>query len=401
MNILMLSSYLPYPLLSGGQVRLYNLIKELSKRHEITLICEIRPTQTERDIHEMQKNCSKVITIPREKQWSLKNVIKAGSSSNSFLVSGHTQKKMQDAIRTELHRQSYDVIHVETYYVMQNLPQTNIPIVLAEHNIEYSVYKKFSEKVPVFMRPLLSIDIAKIRKEEEERWIKADALVAVSRDDAGVMKKAGASPYIVANGVNVGEFSYKDVKKEVKKQGKRVLFIGDFSWVQNSDSVSFIIKDIWPRFRKLLSDSQKENVTLWIVGRKIPEKIRALSSDPSVVFDEESSKMSTPEIFQSASVLLAPIRVGGGTSYKILESMSCGTPVVTMQMSADAIGAKDNESILVGNDTSSLSAKLYELLYDEGKYEKISRLGRKLIEEHYTWIKIAKELDEVYAKVVQ
>lgn len=400
MNIVVLSSYLPFPLLSGGQVRLYNLIKELSRKHDITLICEMRPNQTEKDIHEMQKICKKVIAIPRKKQWSLQNIAKAGSSSQSFLVSGHTQKRLQEAIRSELQRQTYDVIHVETYYVMQNLPETKIPVVLVEHNIEYSVYKKFAERVPAILRPLLSIDIAKIKKEEEHVWKKADALVAVSQDDAEVMKKTGVSPYIVSNGVNVGEFMYKDMKKELKKQERKILFIGDFSWVQNIDSVSFILKEVWPAFRKLLSDSEKEKISLWIVGRKIPEKIRALSSDPSIIFDEKSSSMTAPEIFQSASVLLAPIRVGGGTSYKILESMSCGTPVVTMQMSADAIGAKDNESIMIGHDASSLASKVHTLLNDNEKYETISKEGRKHIEENYTWKMIAQELDMVYRKVV-
>ncbi len=90
MKILMISSYLPYPLHSGGQVRLYNLIKELSGKHEITLVCERRPHQTSEDIKEVEKICKKVVTVPRRKQWSLENVLKSVFSSHSFLVTGHT-----------------------------------------------------------------------------------------------------------------------------------------------------------------------------------------------------------------------------------------------------------------------------------------------------------------------
>jgi len=90
MKILLISSYLPYPLLSGGQVRLYNLIEQLSKKHEITLICEKRPYQEAKDIAEIEKICKEVITVDRDKQWSLSNIIKAGFSSNSFLLTGHT-----------------------------------------------------------------------------------------------------------------------------------------------------------------------------------------------------------------------------------------------------------------------------------------------------------------------
>ena len=74
MNILLVSSYLPYPLFSGGHIRLYNLIKELSPKHKITLICEKRDHQGEADIAELKKLCKKVIVVPRRKQWSVANI---------------------------------------------------------------------------------------------------------------------------------------------------------------------------------------------------------------------------------------------------------------------------------------------------------------------------------------
>jgi len=42
MNILFVSAVLPYPLRSGGQIRIYNLLKRLSKHHSITLGSFIR-----------------------------------------------------------------------------------------------------------------------------------------------------------------------------------------------------------------------------------------------------------------------------------------------------------------------------------------------------------------------
>src|SRR6185503_4426889 len=141
MKILMVSSYLPYPLHSGGQVRLYNLIKELSDEHEITLICEKRIHQTAKDVQEVEKICKKVITVDRHKQWTLKNIAKSAFSPNSFLTTGHTHSKMQHVIKEELKKVKFDLIHVETFYVMQNLPVTSLPVVLVDHNIEYKVYK--------------------------------------------------------------------------------------------------------------------------------------------------------------------------------------------------------------------------------------------------------------------
>ena len=396
----MISSYLPYPLFSGGQVRLYNLIKELSARHEITLICEKRHHQTAADITEVKKICKEVITVERKKQWSVSNVFKAGFSSNSFLVTGHTTADFTKKIQQTLADNTFDVIHIETYYVAENLPETSIPVVLAEHNIEYQVYEKFMNRAPLVLKPLLKLDIRKIRKEEEKLWKKVAAVVAVSREDQKVIKQSGVDSFLVSNGVNTDQFGFKNLQKAIDQKEKRILFLGDFKWIQNRDSVTFIIKEIWPFIKELGSKNKELSIKLWIVGRSIPDSIRSLTSDPTVLFDEQSSNLPTEKIFQEASILLAPIRIGGGTSYKILESMSSGTPVVTMQMSADALSAKDGQDIMVGNSAKELAEKSLQLLQNENLYQKISQNGRALVEQNYTWKEIGKKLEGVYEKVV-
>lgn len=422
MKILIVSSFLPFPLYSGGQVRLFNLIKELSKNHETTLICEKRTNQTTDDVKEIEKICKKVIAVNRRKQWTIENIVNSGISSKSFLASGHTHKEMNKIIKNELAENVFDLIHVETYYVMQNLPETSIPIVLAEHNIEYQVYKRFVQNSPLALRPLLNLDIAKIKKEEEACWKNAARLIAVSKEDSSVMEQQGVNPIIVANGVDTVKFKSKiihstsSVQENQKSKIKKILFMGDFKWIQNRDAVKFIIEDIWPQIcshsgkrsapRISNTENQRDpgqarmtdvfNIKLWIVGRNIPESIKKLTNDPDIIFDEKSSGMPTEQIFQDADVLLAPIRVGGGTSYKILESMSCGTPVVTMPMSAESIEATSNQDIMTGQTASELAEKTLELLGDEELYNKLAINGRKLIERKYTWKKIAGDLERIY-----
>ena len=416
MKILLLSSYLPYPLFSGGQVRLYNLIKELSQKHEITLICEKRSQQTDADIAELKKICKDVIAVERRKQWSISNIVKAGISSHSFLVTGHTHPEFAQRVREALAGGSYDLIHVETYYIMRNLLELRmtddglqkIPIVLVEHNIEYQVYEKFMQRAPALLIPLLRIDTQKIKREEEYYWQQSNALVAVSREDQAVMKKAGHDSFLVPNGVNTNQFIFRSFEerfyfsKRTQENVKKILFLGDFRWIQNKDSVTFIIKEIFPLVKKELRITNHElDVKLWIVGRKIPESIRNLTNDQDVLFDEKSSGLSTEKIFQEAAVLLAPIRIGGGTSYKILEAMSSGTPVVTMQMSADALSAVDGKEILVGKTAEELAEKSLEVLQNESLYTLISKNGRALVEKQYTWKKIGKRLEAVYLEVVK
>src|SRR3989344_5551517 len=98
MRILMVSSYLPYTLHSGGHIRLFNIIKNLSGNHEITLICEKRSYQNGKHIKEVGKFCKKIITVERKKQWTLKNILKTSFSKYPFLVTGHTNSQMKQEI---------------------------------------------------------------------------------------------------------------------------------------------------------------------------------------------------------------------------------------------------------------------------------------------------------------
>lgn len=387
MKILVVSSYLPYPLYDGGKIRLFNLIKELQGQHEITLVCETRENQSENDIAEVEKICKKVITFKRPKAFSFKNVIISLLTLNPFLITVHTHKKFADLIKKELDENNYDLIHVETFYVMQNLPETKVPIVLAEHNIEYLVYKRYAQKSVFFKKPILLFDALKIKRIENRFWKKADKLIAVSSADQKIM---GTKSVVIANGVDIDKFSLK--KASLNKNEKRVLFIGNFKWLQNRDSALYIIKNIWPHIR--VKNDDKLKIKLWIVGKNIPENIKNLSGDDIII--DENAPDATELIFQKADILLTPIRAGGGTNFKILESMACGTPVVTNKLGNEGIDAIENEEIIISESPQEYATKTLNLLNDNYLYQKISKNSRNFIEKNYDWKKIARDLDKVY-----
>jgi glycosyltransferase involved in cell wall biosynthesis len=401
MKILVVSSYLPYPLFNGGNIRLYNLLKYLAKEHEITLICERRENQTDADVRALEAFCKKVLTVPRRKQWSAENIFKTGTSSSPFLITGHTSQEMTDLIEEELRATKYDLIHVETFYVMQNLPATDLPIVLAEHNIEYLVYQRYAYKAPFFLRPLLMVDVRKLRRLEEVYWKKASAVIAVSEAEKAMIETVTQkSCFLVPNGVDTSTFKPLPERQEAKENGKMLLFIGDYKWMQNRDAVTWIIKTIWPKINEKL---KTENVTfavkLWIVGRTIPDSLKALTSDPNIVFDENAPD-NTAEIFNQADLLLAPIRVGGGTSYKILESMAVGTPVVTTSLGQEGIEVVKGRDLLVADSPEEIAKVTVEVLSNPKEYKRLSENGRKQVAKTYDWPVIAKALEKVYRAAV-
>ena len=399
MNILLVSSYLPYPLFSGGHIRLYNLIKELSIKHKITLICEKRDYQGDAEILELKKFCKKVITVPRKKQWSVKNILKTGLSTSPFLINGHTSMEMKKEINRELNESQFDLLHAETSYVMQNIPPTEIPIVLVEHNVEYLVYKRFADKAPLLLRPLLHLDVLKLKSWEEAVWRKATKLIAVSENEKKIMSEIRKDVLIVSNGVDINKFNV--LKSEIRnpKSEIRILFIGEFKWMQNRDAIEWIIKEIWPKLMaEFIPSMTDKGIKLWVVGKSIPDSIKKMTGDKNVLFDEQAPK-ETERIYQKADLLLAPIRVGGGTSFKILEAMASGVPVVTTNL-GNAIEAKENVEIVIAGEAQDFVVKIKKLLEDKEFYETISQNGRKLIEEKFNWQKIAEDLNSVYESVM-
>ena len=87
---------------------------------------------------------------------------------------------MKSEISRILDTEGFDLIHAETSYVFQNIPKTNLPIIVAEHNIEYDVYRKYQDKAKFFLKPFLGMDIMKLKTYEEKVWRNANAVVAVS-----------------------------------------------------------------------------------------------------------------------------------------------------------------------------------------------------------------------------
>ncbi len=395
MKILMISSYLPYPLFDGGTIRLYNLIKQLNSHHEITLICEVRPHQKRDDIKELERITAKVITVPRKKQWSAQNILKAGFSQDSFLIVGHTLPHMKEAIADELRTKNYDLIHVETSYVMQNVPPTTLPIILVEHNIEYMVYTKFMSKAPFPIRPFLKFDIAKLRKQEESSWRKATQVVTVSDTEKNVVEKVGIKAKTVYNGVDLENFRFKNGDKVLRDEVKQFLFIGNYKWLQNRDSARWIVQEIWPKIK----EKAEGQVVLRIVGRDMPDDIRNWK-DESVIIEENSDR-KTQEIFAESFALLAPIRIGGGSQYKILEALAVGTPVITTNLGLSGLDVKKDSDLLVADSASSLAEKALLLLNDQKLYKNIAFSGRKQIEDKYDWSKIARTLQEIYQEAVK
>lgn len=392
MKILMLTPYLPYPLMSGGQTRSFNLIKNLSRKHEITLFSLIKDEKEKENVSELLKYCKKVSVFNRSKSpWTVRNILLTGFGLYPFLVIRNLSSEEKVAIKKELSENKYDLIHAETFYVMPHIPKTLVPILLVEQTIEYLVYKHFVEKQsPRLLRPLLGLDILKLKYWETHFWKQARKVVAMSDSDRKEMNKlaSGLSIDIVPNGIDINHFS----KKERDIGGaKKVLYVGNFTWLQNSEAVKILVNTVWPKIKREIPDAK-----LWVVGTHMSPEIKSLAS---VDIEVTEGLEDIRDAYRKASVLIAPIKGPGGTRLKILEAMASALPVATTSVGAEGLGVKDGREALIRDGMEDLAKAAIDILKDVSMAKSLGERGRNFVEKNYTWDDSAQKLDRIYKEV--
>ena len=396
MNILMLTPYLPFPLWSGGQIRTFNLLKHLSKKHDITLYSFIREEREKDYVAILNKFCSEVRVFIKRPPWSATSLALAGITYYPLVVCMYLNREVKNSITEAISRKKFDLIHAETFYIMPNIPQNNIPIILAEQTIEYLVYRHHTKKVNFLpMKLLMELDVAKINFWEKRFWKRAKRVIAMSDSDMDTMQRRDSDLKVdlVPNGVDTEFFPLKLPRKKQPGRVKTILFVGNFKWLQNREAVNYLVRQVWPKIKAELPGS----VRLLIVGRHPPAEINRLKSE-DITIDSEVEDIRTA--YRISDVLLAPIYGPGGTRYKILESMATGLPVVTTATGIEGLSAQNNRDALIADSPHHLAQATIKLLTDEKLYRKLAENGRKLVENNFSWQEISARLDRIYKLAV-
>jgi len=220
-------------------------------------------------------------------------------------------------------------------------------------------------------------------------------VVAVSKTDKKRMLNLlpNLKIKIIPNGAG-DDLIYIFKKDKIVKQ-PIFLYVGNFFWLQNIEAAKILSEKIFPQIKK-----QIPNSLCLIAGQEAKNKIGYLEKNRIKVIDIEAYDIKTlQQLYQEASLFLAPIKGPGGTRLKILGAMAAGLPVISSPTGVEGLEAKDGKDVFIAKNEADFVKSINKLLNNPKLYQKIRKNARKLIEEKYNWIKIAQDLDKLYLSV--
>nr|MDQ3823940.1 glycosyltransferase family 4 protein [Actinomycetota bacterium] len=273
-------------------------------------------------------------------------------------VRRHWAPRLPAALAAHLRATAVDVVHVEGYFLMGHVPpDVDVPILLVEENIEYTLHRLEQE---VLRAPPGGVPWQRTRALELEAWRRASVCGAVTDDDAARIRTAVPGRRVVTlfpgSDHLERELAAERAEATQPPPSPSVLYVGNLSWGPSRDAALYLVHEIWPRIRAAVDDA-----TLVVAGAGSSAELDALAeADDRVVLT--GPVPSIAPYVSAADVVICPIRFGGGVKAKLLESVRAGRAVVSSSLGARGIPAPLLEAVVVADGAAALADRTVELL---------------------------------------
>jgi glycosyltransferase involved in cell wall biosynthesis len=395
MKILFLSSWFPYPPDNGSRIRIFNLIKQLSKEHDITLLSFSRDGEVaEERLKVMRQYCSTVQAVPLApfRPGSFRSILGLFSSRPRSFVDTYS-RGMQRLVERAGREGDFTVviasqIATAPYAVtLEGLPRIFEEVELA------TLREKYTSQSHVGHRLRYGLMWWKTRRFTAHLLRRFDGCTVVSqRERANVLSIApNCRPVVVVpNGVDLGRYKGDLGAPELGT----LVFPGALTYGANFDAMEFFLHKVFPLVKACWPE-----VILRITGKTNGVLVDRLPLNESVILTGYLDDVR-PTVAQSWACVV-PLRVGGGTRLKILEAMALSTPVVSTSKGAEGLEVVPGEHILIADEPTEFADAVLRLLDNPALRTKLAANGQKLVREQYGWEQIGKKLDQLLHQIVQ
>ncbi len=404
LRIAVLDEELPYPLTSGKRLRTFNLLSRLAERHRITLLCHRNADAGEvpAAVEAFAKLGIETIVVKRTVQPKHGAGFYARLAGNllstlPYSVESHTSPELVEAVQKYASETQVDLWHCEWTPYAQVLREAlgkklkRTPWVVMAHNVESVIWKRYYEtEENAVKRWYIQQQWKKFEQFEKWAYANANWSVAVSEPDAELIRTdMGGSEQtdVVDNGVDT---QYFRPQRDVERDPFNVAFLGSLDWRPNQDGVHVLLDTVFPEVR-----AKEPRATLSIVGRNPPDWMKeAVVKVPGVTLHG-----NVPDVrpyLAKAAMTVVPLRVGGGSRLKILESLATSTPVVSTAVGAEGLRLTPGVHITQTPDEHGLADAILTMMADPDAAANQADEGRRLVLREYDWAPLSLKLEEIW-----
>jgi len=386
-RVLWVTAYLPHTGRHAGAGRMFQLLKRLSSKYQITLITFLESDEERDYLPEVEPYCRQVIALRRSRpvRWQLF----AYEPFDEFLT-----PEMVSALDGCLEDHDFDLLQLEyTQMACYATRARGIPALLTKHEVDFAACGRRARKESNLATKLRWFyNYLQVLDREVKLTGHADAVICMTDPDARELKKFTPSVpvYTINTGVDLDYFSPPG-----KTAGEaRLVFVGAFQHLPNVEAMLGFCGDVLPLIR-----SEFPGTELLIVGSNPPPPVVDLGKIPGVTVTGFVPDIR-PYMAQS-SVYIVPLRLGVGIRGKILEAWGMEMAVVSTSIGCAGLRCEDGLNLLVADAPEAFAGHVVALLKDPERRRRLGQEGRKTAEQFYGWERSARQLDALYQRYMK
>lgn len=397
MRILWVKAGKLLPVDTGGKIRSYNILRQLTRNHDVALLSYysgLRDANYETEIQREFPGTQTIYTGNTDASFARESLhyIARVFESAPFAVSKHTHRIVQEAVETRLGKDQFDVAVCDFLAASGNFPRRlPIPTVLFQHNVESILWQRMaSTETSPIKRLAYRIEAGKMLRYERAALRRFHHIIAVSEIDRRgmLLMDSACAISVIPTGVDTRKFT---VAPPATVNPPRIVFVGSMDWEPNIDAVSYFVQDIFPGIR-----AQFPSAVFEVVGRTPPARVKQLASGSVIV---TGTVPSVNEYLQRATVVVVPLRIGGGTRLKIFEAMATGKAVVSTSIGAEGLEVKSGRDLVLADDAPTFAEAIALLLGDSALRRRYEEAAAKLAAQ-FDWSNIGQRFAEILQGVI-
>lgn len=381
----MVTPRFPYPTTKGDKLRAFHALRELSVRHEMTLVAASDEPVSQSDIDAVAPYCKRIEIVPIPRLQSLTNVALYGVFSKAPLQTlFYRSRAMRARLRLVLSQSKFDVIHASLIRVLPYVWDISAPPVVVD--LMDSIARGTEIRIPTarpWLKPFYRLEANRLHAYESAACARFPQLFVCAEPDRVAIGAPNIS--VVRTCADLERFAFVRADRE----DDLVVMTGNMGYQPNIDAVAWFAANVWPRIR-----AARPEARFRIVGVRPAALIMALNGRDGITVTGPVPDVAIE--LQRATVAICPMRGGSGLQTKVLEALATGTPVVSTRFGNEGIGAMPDSEILIADDASAFASSVLSLLTDPSRGDRQASAAHRLSEREFTWSASARRIETIY-----